>query len=75
LTLSALQPVAPARAIQTRSRVPSRRTLICHDRFTKRRRYQEVRVPLYWIVDGEARQVEVWTRTTSRSRFRSFRPI
>lgn len=31
------------------------------DRFTKRRRYQEARVPLYWIVDGEARQVEVWT--------------
>lgn len=31
-----------------------------HDRFTKRRRYQEARVPLYWIVDGEARQVEVW---------------
>jgi Uma2 family endonuclease len=32
-----------------------------HDRFTKRRRYQEARVPLYWIVDGEDRQVEVWT--------------
>lgn len=32
-----------------------------HDRFTKRRRYQEARVPLYWIVDGETRQVEVWT--------------
>jgi Uma2 family endonuclease len=32
-----------------------------HDRFIKRRRYQEARVPLYWIVDGEARQVEVWT--------------
>jgi Uma2 family endonuclease len=32
-----------------------------HDRFTKRRRYQEARVPLYWIVDGEARQVEIWT--------------
>ena len=32
-----------------------------HDRFTKRRRYQEARVPLYWIVDGDARQVEVWT--------------
>ena len=32
-----------------------------HDRFTKRRRYQEAGVPLYWIVDGEARQVEVWT--------------
>ena len=32
-----------------------------HDRFAKRRRYQEARVPLYWIVDGDARQVEVWT--------------
>jgi Uma2 family endonuclease len=31
------------------------------DRFIKRRRYQEARVPLYWIVDGEERQVEVWT--------------
>ena len=32
-----------------------------HDRFTKRRRYQEARVPLYWIIDGDERQVEVWT--------------
>jgi Uma2 family endonuclease len=31
------------------------------DRFLKRRRYQEAGVPLYWIVDGDARQVEVWT--------------
>jgi Uma2 family endonuclease len=31
-----------------------------HDRFTKRRRYQEAGVSLYWIVDGDARQVEVW---------------
>ena len=31
------------------------------DRFLKRRRYQEARVPLYWIVDGDERQVEVWT--------------
>ena len=30
------------------------------DRFVKRRRYQEARVPAYWIVDGEAKQVEVW---------------
>jgi Uma2 family endonuclease len=30
------------------------------DRFTKRRAYQEQAVPLYWVVDGEARQVEVW---------------
>jgi Uma2 family endonuclease len=31
------------------------------DRFTKRRLYQEQRIPLYWIVDPDARQVEVWT--------------
>jgi Uma2 family endonuclease len=31
------------------------------DRFIKRRRYQEAGVPLYWIVDGDERQVEVWT--------------
>jgi len=31
------------------------------DRFTKRRRYQEAGVPLYWIVDGDAGRVEVWT--------------
>jgi Uma2 family endonuclease len=31
------------------------------DRFTKRRRYQEADVGLYWIVDGDAREVEVWT--------------
>lgn len=32
-----------------------------HDRFTKRRAYQEAGVPLYWIVDLENRTVEVWT--------------
>jgi Uma2 family endonuclease len=31
------------------------------DRFTKRRLYQEQQVPAYWVVDVEARQVEVWT--------------
>ena len=31
------------------------------DRFLKRRRYQEAGIPLYWIVDGDAHQVEVWT--------------
>ena len=31
------------------------------DRFTKRRLYQEFSVPSYWIVDIEARAVEVWT--------------
>ncbi len=32
-----------------------------HDRFTKRRLYQEVGIPLYWIVDADARAVEIWT--------------
>ena len=31
------------------------------DRFTKRRRYQEAGVELYWVVDGDARAAEVWT--------------
>jgi len=31
------------------------------DRFTKRRRYQEAGVPLYWVVDGTEEHVEVWT--------------
>jgi Uma2 family endonuclease len=31
------------------------------DRFSKRRLYQEVGVPTYWIVDPERRCVEVWT--------------
>jgi len=31
------------------------------DRFTKRRLYQEQRVPEYWVVDIDHRQVEVWT--------------
>jgi Uma2 family endonuclease len=31
------------------------------DRITKRRRYQQSGVPVYWIVDLEARLVEVWT--------------
>jgi Uma2 family endonuclease len=31
------------------------------DRFTKRRLYQESGVPAYWIVDPDARVVEVWT--------------
>jgi len=32
-----------------------------YDRFTKRRLYQERRIPCYWAVDGEERWVEVWT--------------
>ena len=31
------------------------------DRFTKRAEYQRQGVPVYWIVDGEAKTVEVWT--------------
>jgi Uma2 family endonuclease len=31
------------------------------DRFTKRRLYQEQRIPVYWIVDVDNRQVEAWT--------------
>jgi Uma2 family endonuclease len=32
-----------------------------YDRFTKRRLYQEVEVPDYWIVDPDRRLVELWT--------------
>ncbi len=32
-----------------------------HDRFSKRKRYQDARVPLYWIVDPDERRAEVWT--------------
>ena len=31
------------------------------DRFLKRLRYREARVPLYWVVDGDERSVEIWT--------------
>ena len=31
------------------------------DRFTKRRLYQEVGIPLYWVIDADARTAEVWT--------------
>ena len=31
------------------------------DRFTKRRAYQEYQVPAYWVVDIDARAIEVWT--------------
>ncbi len=31
------------------------------DRFTKRRLYQEMRVPMYWVIDTENRSAEVWT--------------
>jgi Uma2 family endonuclease len=32
-----------------------------YDRFTKRRLYQEMRVPLYWVIDIGRRRAEVWT--------------
>ncbi len=32
-----------------------------YDRYTKRRLYQEVGIPFYWIVDPDERLVEVWT--------------
>ena len=32
-----------------------------YDRFTKRRLYQEVEIPNYWIVDPDQRLVELWT--------------
>lgn len=31
------------------------------DRFTKRRLYQEVGIPLYWVLDADAKTAEVWT--------------
>lgn len=31
------------------------------DRFTKRRLYQKAGVPLYWLVDADAKVVEVWS--------------
>jgi len=31
------------------------------DRFTKRRLYQEQRIPAYWVVDPDAKLLEVWT--------------
>ena len=32
-----------------------------YDRFAKRRLYQDVNIPAYWIVDADKHQVEVWT--------------
>jgi Uma2 family endonuclease len=32
-----------------------------YDRHTKRRLYQEVGIPFYWIVDTDEKLVEVWT--------------
>jgi Uma2 family endonuclease len=35
-----------------------------YDRYTKRRLYQEVGIPVYWIVDPDEKLVEVWTPET-----------
>lgn len=40
-----------------------------HDRFIKRKRYQEAGVPLYWIVDADERRAEVWTPSDTFPRF------
>ena len=32
-----------------------------YDRFTKRRLYQEVGIPTYWVLDAVERCAEVWT--------------
>jgi len=32
-----------------------------YDRYTKRRLYQEVGIPFYWIVDPDEKLIEVWT--------------
>ena len=31
------------------------------DRFTKRRLYQDVRIPAYWVIDADDHEVELWT--------------
>ena len=46
-----------------------------HDRFLKRHRYQEAGVPLYWIVDADERQVEVWTPADSFPAFEEKRLV
>ena len=35
-----------------------------YDRYTKRRLYQEVGIPLYWIIDPDEKSVELWTPRT-----------
>ena len=41
------------------------------DRFTKRRLYQEQRIPDYWVVDTERRHIEVWTPNAIAPRIES----
>lgn len=33
------------------------------DRFTKRHLYQEVGIPLYWVIDADDQSAEIWTRS------------
>ena len=39
------------------------------DRFTKRVEYQRQNIPCYWIVDPDARQVEIWAPADTFPRF------
>jgi len=50
------QMAAPLLVVEVLSRSTTRQ-----DRFTKRRLYQEIGVPLYWLVDPDAQSAEVWT--------------
>ncbi|MFN2398556.1 MAG: Uma2 family endonuclease [Gemmatimonadaceae bacterium] len=45
------------------------------DRFTKRRRYERAGVPLYWIVDGDEKRVEVWTPDRGEPVFEDMRIV
>jgi len=38
------------------------------DRFTKRRLYQDMQVPAYWIVDADEHYMEIWTPEASLPR-------
>lgn len=46
-----------------------------HDRFTKRRLYQEVKIPDYWIVDPDRCVVEVWTPAAQLPRLEQERVV
>ncbi len=40
-----------------------------YDRFTKRRLYQAMQVPLYWVIDVERRRAEVWSPEATMPRY------
>lgn len=44
-----------------------------YDRFTKRRLYQEMGVPLYWILDPQSERAEIWTPDSSSPVFEASR--